>query len=664
MIRLPNSGTYSLELITAQNGAQSVVSYSDATSSAYTGGTQVASITSATTTTICSTPAASTVRDVDQINIKNTFAGSHTVTVQVDANGTNYPLIVAALLTDESLNYTHGSGWQVKDANGSTKNSALTSMTSAQLAAILTDETGSGAAVFANGPTLIAPILGTPASGTVTNLTGTASININGTVGATTPAAGTFTTLTSTGNATLGDAEATDTHAIKGATTLLANSASAGLTITQTGAGNAFVVEDSASPDASPFVIAGSGRVSIGEATSVTTRLTITDTETPSSTYYTQWLRGGSTGVANDGGGIAFSTGLAAAIDSPSKAASAIRSLNSYGSESNGEAGSLAFYTNQRTGVNTYTGLTERMRIASGGTTTLGGTSTAPALSVIPVASQTAWVTITGSNGGKATISTNSGSLLFAPPNTTSQFQAESAAALALDVLGRAADEIGTVRFLNNAGTVSNFSIQAGTGYAALSTNGGTQVFISNTASANRYITLTGATGSNNPTISTSAGALALGNGQLQFPATQNASADANTLDDYEEGTFTPVVRDAAAGNAATAAASVGTYTKVGRLVTANISLADINTAGMTAGNQIHVTALPFASANTANQVVVGRCICSGISSTAGTMAVYLAPNLSYLTLYNEITTGLSNALVSQITSGAGDLYITITYTA
>ena len=37
--------------------------------------------------------------------------------------------------------------------------------------------------------------LGTPSSGTVTNLTGTASININGTVGATTPATGAFTTL-------------------------------------------------------------------------------------------------------------------------------------------------------------------------------------------------------------------------------------------------------------------------------------------------------------------------------------------------------------------------------------------------------------------------------------------------------------------------------------
>lgn len=41
--------------------------------------------------------------------------------------------------------------------------------------------------------------LGTPSSGTVTNLTGTASININGTVGATTPGTGAFTTLSASG---------------------------------------------------------------------------------------------------------------------------------------------------------------------------------------------------------------------------------------------------------------------------------------------------------------------------------------------------------------------------------------------------------------------------------------------------------------------------------
>lgn len=48
--------------------------------------------------------------------------------------------------------------------------------------------------------------LGTPSSGSVTNLTGTASININGTVGVTTANTGFFTTLTTTGQALIGGA--------------------------------------------------------------------------------------------------------------------------------------------------------------------------------------------------------------------------------------------------------------------------------------------------------------------------------------------------------------------------------------------------------------------------------------------------------------------------
>lgn len=57
---------------------------------------------------------------------------------------------------------------------------------------------GTAGAVVVNGG-----VLGTPSSGTVTNLTGTASININGTVGATTPNTGSFTTLAATGNTSL-----------------------------------------------------------------------------------------------------------------------------------------------------------------------------------------------------------------------------------------------------------------------------------------------------------------------------------------------------------------------------------------------------------------------------------------------------------------------------
>jgi hypothetical protein len=48
----------------------------------------------------------------------------------------------------------------------------LVTPSSANLRAALTDETGTGAAVFATSPVLVTPALGTPSSGTLTNATG------------------------------------------------------------------------------------------------------------------------------------------------------------------------------------------------------------------------------------------------------------------------------------------------------------------------------------------------------------------------------------------------------------------------------------------------------------------------------------------------------------
>jgi hypothetical protein len=74
---------------------------------------------------------------------------------------------------------------------------SLGSFTSAQLITALTDETGSGSAVFSTSPTLVTPALGTPSALVGTNITGTATnFNINGTVGATTPSTVTGTTIT------------------------------------------------------------------------------------------------------------------------------------------------------------------------------------------------------------------------------------------------------------------------------------------------------------------------------------------------------------------------------------------------------------------------------------------------------------------------------------
>jgi hypothetical protein len=66
------------------------------------------------------------------------------------------------------------------------------------IATALAVNTGSSGAPVINGG-----VLGTPSSGTVTNLTGTASININGTVGATTASTGAFTTLTTSSTVTI-----------------------------------------------------------------------------------------------------------------------------------------------------------------------------------------------------------------------------------------------------------------------------------------------------------------------------------------------------------------------------------------------------------------------------------------------------------------------------
>ena len=52
----------------------------------------------------------------------------------------------------------------------------------------------------------------------------------------------------------------------------------------------------------------------------------------------------------------------------------------------------------------------------------------------------------------------------------------------------------------------------------------------------------------------------------ITFPATQSASTDANTLDDYEEGTWTPVLNSWTNVGSPTIS---GTYVKVGKMVTA-----------------------------------------------------------------------------------------------
>ena len=230
-----------------------------------------------------------------------------------------------------------------------------------------------------------------------------------GPIGGTTPAAGTFTTLTSTGNATLGDAEATDTHAIKGATTLLANSASAALTVTQTGAGNAFVVEDSASTDATPFVIDASGRTLVGLTAAFPTNYGNTPTALINSNFSVQAL--GITRFTNDifGADVDFVKSRSTTAGGHAIVLNNDQISNLVFSGSDGvtfkPAASITTQVDGTPGTNDMPGRlvfsttadgasspTERMRIDSDGATTHTANSTSAALTVTQTGAGNAFV--------------------------------------------------------------------------------------------------------------------------------------------------------------------------------------------------------------------------------------------------------------------------------
>jgi len=124
-----------------------------------------------------------------------------------------------------------------------------------------------------------------------------------------------------------------------------------------------------------------------------------------------------------------------------------------------------------------------------------------------------------------------------------------------------------------------------------------------NTAS-NYTLTLPTATGtiltSTTPTVATTmsvgnATPAASGSG-VTFPATQSLSTDANTLEDYEEGTWTPVLT--VGFTTAGATTLTGTYTKIGQIVFVRASM-QAATTFTSAGGNTRVTGMPFTSTTT-----------------------------------------------------------------
>jgi predicted secreted protein len=139
-------------------------------------------------------------------------------------------------------------------------------------------------------------------------------------------------------------------------------------------------------------------------------------------------------------------------------------------------------------------------------------------------------------------------------------------------------------------------------------------------------------------TVTANGGVLQVSNG-ISFPATQSASSDANTLDDYEEGTFTPTISGSTTAGAGTYIVQVGRYTKIGNCVSVDIN---IGWSAHTGTGNMRITNLPFTSSATpTNNTSCASFGAADVALTANNILTGLVEiNKSYITLFQYPTGG------------------------
>jgi hypothetical protein len=137
--------------------------------------------------------------------------------------------------------------------------------------------------------------------------------------------------------------------------------------------------------------------------------------------------------------------------------------------------------------------------------------------------------------------------------------------------------------------SVANNSSLTNASKIVMATNGTTDTqIISGVNGSGTYLPLSFYTNNTLAMQITTGGIISAAGGGIQFPATQIPSADANTLDDYEEGSWTPV--DGSGASLSFTSVS-GTYIKIGRTVTCLFDLTYPSTAN---SSQAVIGGLPF----------------------------------------------------------------------
>tara|TARA_B100001248_G_scaffold136665_1_gene102616 strand:+ start:1714 stop:2367 length:654 start_codon:yes stop_codon:yes gene_type:complete len=182
---------------------------------------------------------------------------------------------------------------------------------------------------------------------------------------------------------------------------------------------------------------------------------------------------------------------------------------------------------------------------------------------------------------------------------------------------------------------------------------------------------ITGAKIENSPTIANGLtltdGDITLASGHgINFSATSDGTTmSSELLDDYEEGSFTPVVADNASGGNTASGTFQGQYIKVGKQVQIYCTLLNINTSGMTSSNSIHVRGLPFTADLLSSSYLYGTGV---VETDRITFENYVTAkiqngNALFTLRDNDVNVADSSIKISDVNaSGGSDISITLSY--
>ncbi len=140
-------------------------------------------------------------------------------------------------------------------------------------------------------------------------------------------------------------------------------------------------------------------------------------------------------------------------------------------------------------------------------------------------------------------------------------------------------------------------------------------------------LTVSGSTAQVATTIGVGGATPAASGAGITFPATQSASSDANTLDDYEEGSWTPTLVSTG-GSAPAYTTQVGRYYKIGGAVYV-FGTVSIN-GTLPAGNYVRIQGLPFTQSAAQSGVALYYANATGVASGQFITAAIGAQEISF----------------------------------